>query len=262
MSTLKTKLKSSFLLIVILFISAIAFAQKPQADTLVINTAKGKVILISDSLLYFKGPNTLVLINKALEQVKDSLPKTDSLKKKPLRFPKDSLYSKILKRKRTFLLGANFGSGLMLGRIVPQWGLSLDFAPQRQDFYFKRNTIATYTFINIAVNSNWFFEKANQTVETQYLQNLFIEASFGNRINNLNPKRLRQINEFSLGVGYLIQERGNYFENNTFKLFGTIVPNGSFIGFKPEIYFTDNFKTIYPGLSLRLVLPFSNLFNP
>ena len=90
MSTLKTKLKSSFLLIVILFISAIAFAQKPQADTLVINTAKGKVILISDSLLYFKGPNTLVLINKALEQVKDSLPKTDSLKKKPLRFPKTS----------------------------------------------------------------------------------------------------------------------------------------------------------------------------
>lgn len=262
MSTLKTKLKSSFLLIVILFISIAAFAQKPQADTLVINTAKGKMILISDSLLYFKGPNTLVLINKALEQVKDSLPKTDSLKKKPLRFPKDSLYSKILKKKKTFLLGANFGSGLMLGRIVPQWGLSLDFAPQRQDFYYKRSNITSYTFINFAINSNCFFEKANQNAENQNFQNLFIEASLGNRINNLKVKKSRLINEFSFGAGYLILDRGNYFGNNTFKLFGTIVPDGSFIGFKPEVFITNNFKTIYPGLSLRLVLPTSNLFNP
>ena len=254
MSTQKTTLKNIFLIGIFLFISTVTFAQKSQADTLVINTVKGKMILISDSLAYFKNANTMVLINKALEQVKDSLPKTDSLKKKE-RLPKDSLYSKVLPSRQILAVGGNLGAGIVLGNLNPQWALSIDFATQRQDYYAKNVATPHYTFINLALTGTWFFEKPNQFVSAQHFHNIFLEASIGNRFNNFKTNGFKNMNEASFGVGYLVRERGNYFGANTFKLYVSYVPKNSFVGFKPEVFFTNNFKTVYPGISLKLVLP-------
>jgi hypothetical protein len=203
----------------------------------------------------------MVLINKALEQVKDSLPKTDSLKKKE-RLPKDLLYSKVLENKKIIALSFDLGSSVVFGKINPNWGLGIDFAPQRQDFYSKGLPRPTYSFINLGISNITFFEKANQASKTQIFNNLFIEASIGNRINNKNATGLRLLNEASIGAGYLISEKGNYFDrDNRFKLFCTIVPNGWFIGFKPEMYLTGNYKTNYMGLTLKLII-LSMQFNP
>lgn len=255
MKTLKTKL-----ILLLISVSSLVFSQNKIPDTLIVNSKAGKIILIADSIVKFKTTNVQAIINKAIDQISDSLSITDTLKKKT-KLPKDSIYYKVLKTKQTFLLQLKGGGAFAAGRFTPEFGFGIDFAPQRQDFYYKGQTQPAYTFINLSFSSFWFFEKPLNG-PTEIFQNTFIESSLGNRINTSKATGFRLIDEISFGAGYLIKSEGDYFGPNTFKVFMTLVPKNSFIGFKPELYLTNNFKSAYFGLSFRLITPASRLFKP
>lgn len=260
MSTQNLKLKITILTFILLC-SSLAICQIKYPDTLVVNSKPGKIILISDSILKFKTADVQSIINKAINKVRDSLIVTDTSRKIRPRLPKDSLYSKILKKRQMFLVQLKGGGAYTSGKFTPELGFGIDFAPQRQDFYWKRGGQASYTFINLSISSSYFFEKSSNT-ETEILLNTFLEGSFGNRINTSKINGVRLVDEFSFGLGYLVDRQGEYFGQNTTKLFFTIVPKNSFIGLKPELYFTNNFKTTYLGLSFRIITPVSKLFKP
>ena len=261
MSTQNLKLKIN-LLTFLLFCSSFAICQIKFPDTLVVNSKPGKIILISDSILKFKTADVQSIINKAINKVRDSLIVIDTTLKMRPRLPKDSLYSKILKNKQIFVLQLKGGGAYAAGRFSSELGFGIDFAPQRQSFYFKRSPFpGDYTFINLSFSSLMFFEKPING-PSEIFRNYFVEGSFGNRNNNSRANGVRLVDEFSFGVGYLVNQQGNYFGRNTTKVFLTIVPKNSFVGFKPELYLTNNFKTSYLGLSFRFITPFSKLFKP
>jgi hypothetical protein len=222
-----------------------SFAQKSNPDTLIIGTNGGKIILIGDSLQKFSKLNSNKLINEALYKIRDSL--TSEEKKAIYKQHRDSLYSRKNISKFPFRLLPVIGLGLVRDKTSPFLGLSLDFAPQRQDYYYKGGGM--YTFVNIAAVPYFTFEKDNTNKYITH-QNIFLEASLGNRINN--TKDYGSVSEFSFGIGYLIKKQGFYFGQNTFKLFGTIGIKNSFIKIKPELLLMDNFKTIFPGMGIKV----------
>lgn len=221
------------------------FAQKNNPDTLIINTKNGKIILIGDSLQKFSAFNSNEVIQKALFKVKDSL--TLEEKKALYKQHRDSLYTRHNISKFPFRLLPVVGLGLVRDKTSPFLGLSLDFAPQRLDYYYKGSGM--YTFINVAAVPYFTFEKDN-TNKYKTDHNVFLEGSLGNRINNV--KDYGKVSEFSAGIGYLIRKRGPYFESNTFKVFVTIGIKNSFIKIKPELLFADNFKTVFPGIGIKI----------
>jgi len=57
--------------------------------------------------------------------------------------------------------------------------------------------------------------------------------------------------ECTFGLGYLVGEKGGYFKNTTMKVFTDLQLN-SWVTIVPEIIFTDNFKQIFPGFTLKV----------
>lgn len=234
------------LFVLVVMVLSNSFAQKSNPDTLVINTKSGKIILIGDSLQKFSAFNSNQLINDALYKIRDSL--TLAEKKALYKQHRDSLYSRKINNKFPFRLLPVVGLGLVRDKVSPFLGLSLDFAPQRQDYYFKGSGM--YTFINIAAVSYFTFEKDNLNAYKTY-HNVFLEGSLGNRINN--AKDYGKVSEFSFGVGYLMRKNGPYFEYNMFKVFITVGIKNSFVKVKPELLFDSNFKTAFPGIGIKIL---------
>jgi hypothetical protein len=231
--------------ILLLIMLNTSYAQKANPDTLIINTKSGKIILIGDTLQKFSSFNSNQLITNALFKIKDSLSIAE--KKAIYKQHHDSLYTRHNISKFPFRLLPVVGLGLVRDKVSPFLGLSLDFAPQRQDYYYKGGWM--YTFINVAVVPYFTFERDHLDAYKTY-HNVFLEGSFGNRINN--AKGYGSVSEFSFGTGYLIRKRGTYFGSNTFKLFTTIGIKNSFVKVRPELLFTDNLKTVFPGIGIKL----------
>lgn len=222
-----------------------AFAQEQVPDTLIIGTKHGKIILVSDSLQKFNFLNSDELIKKALLQVQDSLSAAE--RKSLARKHRDTIYYKKINNTFPFRLLPVTGLGLIRDKASPFLGLSLDFAPQRQDYYFKNGSM--YTFINLATVPYFTFEKTN-TGNYRTFYNVFLEASMGNRINN--ERGYGSVSELSAGVGYLVRNDGSYFLRNTFKIFFNIGLRNSFLKVRPELFVTDNFKQAFPGIAIKI----------
>lgn len=218
------------------------FAQKTPPDTLIINTKQGQVILVSDSLKKLGALKVDDLIKKALFVMKDSL----AVQVRP-NSHRDSLYTKKIKNRPLRLLPV-FGAGMLRDKFSPLMGLSIDFAPQRQDYYFKQG--GEYTFINIAATAFFTF-KAQPGKGYQTQNNIFLEGTLGNRINNAIPNN-GNFSELSAGIGYLIHQEGDYLTKHSMKVFVNIGFKNSFIKIRPELYITDQFKNAFPGLALKL----------
>lgn len=219
-----------------------AFAQK-KPDTLVINTKNGQIILVSDSLLKFAPMPTEALIRKALYQVLDSLPNSKGLKARP-RSQNDSLYTKVIK-KRMFRVTGEFGAGLIRDKISPTTAFGIEFAPQKQDYYRKKNGM--YSFINLSAHTTYTFREEENKYRTY--RNTFLEFTLGNRMNA--ESGYKSLTELSSGVGYLIQRGGNYFERNTVKVFVNFGLPKSFIIITPECYLSKG--NVFTGLTIKLI---------
>jgi hypothetical protein len=232
-------------MIMLLFLSIGAFAQRKEKDTLIINTKAGKIILVSDSLQNFEAVGTDVLIRKSLNSIKDSLAETIAQRKK--RLWKEQ-YTYIIPEKHALRVLPAFGIGTITDKVSPFLSLSLDFGPQRQDYYFKSG--GSYSFLNLAANGFFTFTKDLQDhYDTD--KNIFLELSVGNRLNNFQDN-FGRFSEAAFGIGYLAYKEGPYFERNTFKFFVSVGLYKSFVKIKPELYFTDNFNKIFPGITLKL----------
>lgn len=235
--------KIALSILVLVSLSLNSLAQQKTPDTLIINSKAGKIILVSDSLQRFNKIGADVLIKNSLFEVRDSLSETK--KEKAIRVWKER-FTWIIPHKHNFRILPAFGIGTIREKMSPFLALSLDFAPARQDYYLKNG--GSYTFLNLAINSSFTFEKNVNDYITN--KNIFIEASMGNRLNNFN-KDFGRISEASFGFGYLAYKEGDYFKGNTFKIFATIGLYKSFIKIKPELYFTDSFSKVFPGITLK-----------
>ena len=94
-------------------------------------------------------------------------------------------------------------------------------------FFFDRNAKGDYV-----MNDNWFVNASTGSIyETNGVSWLGKEATFG--------------------IGYLFVNKGGYFKNTTMKIFTDLMLKPK-LTLVPEIIFTDNFKQIFPGFTLKI----------
>jgi len=233
----------NILIISLILLSVVhSFAQKAP-DTLVISTKNGQIILVSDSLLKFEPMQTEALIRKALYQTLNSSSNTNSWRAKA-KSKNDSLYTTVIKRK-LFRLTGEFSVGLIRDKISPAVAAGIEFSPQKQDYYRKKNGM--YSFISLSAHATSTFREEDNKYQTY--QNTFLQFTLGNRMNS--ESGYKSLSELSSGVGYLIQRSGNYFERNTFKVFINFgLPKSSII-ITPECYLFK--KSTFTGLTIKLI---------
>ena len=131
--------------------------------------------------------------------------------------------------------------------IYPGFGISLirnEFTP---DFFINLglNHMDRYE-VNVNTASFFFFERGTDKNYKVY-RNTFLNAEFLLNFSILNKK---DKNFNGLGVGYLIETKGQYFRNTTM-MFYYKRRHGLF-SVMPGIICTDDFKEVFPAITLRL----------
>lgn len=139
-------------------------------------------------------------------------------------------------------IGASMGLGLIRNEITPTADIGFTF-----EKFYRNNKYSNYDFFRVSVSPYFLFEK---NTEGSYItnDNWFINAEIG----TVYQKRTYGWvgNMVSFGVGYLYRQRGDYFQNATVKIF-TCLAITKGITILPELISTNNFKQIFPGLTLR-----------
>lgn len=92
------------------------------------------------------------------------------------------------------------------------------------------------------VSSNMVFDFGT---ESKININTFLNLGYQWEMNNKSEKR----DFMGVELGYLISKQGDLFGENTFK-FGINWSPAKLINVSPQLYITDNFKTIYPGIRI------------
>ena len=243
------------ILIIFFLLPLLASTQTILPDTLVLKTKSGdQLILISTNMNRFKTVKADSMIRLALYRMRDSLAKdpephvknADTALKTPVMRPVSLKAAK----KPLFVLQPVIGAALIKDKVSPFAGLALDFAPQRKDYDTKRWP-GMYTYLNLAAHAYYLFEHTESKTVTNTV--VFIDASIGNRMNNSKVRQSR-FDEYGFGIGYLIRNEGDYFQKNTFRLSGNLIAANSIIKVSPELYLTDNFKHVFPGISIGIRL--------
>lgn len=132
-------------------------------------------------------------------------------------------------------LTATIGAGLIRNSLSPQFNIQLHYNSKQK------------WQIGINSTSYFLFEKDSVKYYKTYM-NTFINAEFKKQgafiCDAKNPN-----NSGGLGVGYLLQKNGNYFKGNTFKIY--YIKKLSEIEILPELIITNNFKSVFPGVTIR-----------
>lgn len=137
---------------------------------------------------------------------------------------------------------ANMGMGVTRNELTPSADAGLTYLK------YVANSHTEYFFTSLYVSSLFFFERdANRTfyVHDNWFVNIVSGNSFDKEILGL---RLRGI---SVGGGYLIYGNGDYFRNTTIKIFSGLRLNSG-LTLSPEVIATNNFKQIFPGMTLKI----------
>ncbi len=280
-------MKKVVLSLTMMLFSFSAFSQT-KPDTLIIETPKKqRIILVADDLNSFKYINSDSLINLALSKVRDSLrisglsatdframskeertvyikrrndylflidgltPKERFKKNSELTHSDKSKFSKNVKSDIPFSLKFNLGGGLIRNKFSPVFEGGIVFIPQKQDYY-SLQWLPAAAFISLTANRYYTFEQTIASTSSTTFNNTFLNLSLGNRFNTKLRSNLL-LSEYEAGIGYLVERGGSYYGKNTFKLFASIVTKSKFIRLSPEIYVTDNFKEVFPGLSIKIL---------
>lgn len=137
-------------------------------------------------------------------------------------------------RNNRFLIYPGFGVGLIRNELAPAFHINIGF--NHRDRYEG----------NINTSSFFFFEKGDNSKYNIH-RNTFLNAEF---LLNFSPlsKSLRNWN--GLGVGYLIESRGGYFSETTMMLY--YKRKLRLFSITPGLIFDDNFKDVWPVISIRL----------
>jgi hypothetical protein len=86
-------------------------------------------------------------------------------------------------------------------------------------------------------------------------RNDFVYLAFGKTFDSRGIKSQEESNFLDLknwrvGLGYLVRQEGNYFQGNTYKLFFQTRIKSK-ISIMPELIFTNDFKQIYPSITIQ-----------
>jgi hypothetical protein len=132
------------------------------------------------------------------------------------------------------ILNVGVGAGLIRHSLVPSLtpGVAIRFQQKRE--------------ISLGLNMNYFFDR-NESGPYSMAVNAFVSAGFGLRIKPSQPDSRWQ----KLEVGYLVRSRGGYFDKDTFKLSYTYPIASQKVHLIPELYFSNSFRTVFPGISIR-----------
>lgn len=129
------------------------------------------------------------------------------------------------------------GVGLYRERFYPE----LTFVA---GLHFNDRFSRTNQRIKASFSSMFFTEKqAEGGYETNV--NSFVSLSYGRNFSRSDRPKWT-----SLGVGYLVHKRGDYFEGKTMKFFFESDIGSSKLNLVPEFYLTDDFKKFQYGLKL------------
>jgi hypothetical protein len=147
------------------------------------------------------------------------------------------------RKRNTFTVNVNVGAGLVRSVLAPMAEIGMQFTK-----YQIRDNIKDYDYIRISIAPYYFFDKDAQG---NYLvnDNWFLNASTGTKYARNEDEWFGK--NLTFGIGYLLIQKGGYFKNTTFKAFTDIeIMRGLTI--VPELYFTNNFKQIFPGFTLKI----------
>ena len=127
-----------------------------------------------------------------------------------------------------------FGVGLVRNELTPVFHINIGF--NRKNRYEG----------NINTSSYFFFEK-NTDSKYSIHRNTFLSAEF---LLNFSPLSRSIKNWNGVGVGYLIEARGRYFSEPAMIIY--YKRKYRFFSVMPGIVFDDNFKDVWPVISIRL----------
>jgi len=142
------------------------------------------------------------------------------------------------------ILKPTIGAGLIRNVISPTFDIQLTFNYNNK-YKFTFST-SSYFFFERDVNRDFTMYR-NTFVTLQYMFKLKAKNLIKREENNSNGK-----NSWSsgIGLGYLIESEGDYFQGTTFKIFYS-TKIGRRITFVPELIITDDFKTVFPGVTVK-----------
>ncbi len=121
-----------------------------------------------------------------------------------------------------------------------------------------RNMLAPMAELGIEVNDRWSIVSGrNSFIRASATPYFFFEKGLGNNITvndnwfaTLEFGTQKDDKRASVGIGYLFAEKGGYFQNTTGKVFAVYTLSKR-VSLCPEIIFTNNFRQVYPGVTLR-----------
>ncbi len=142
------------------------------------------------------------------------------------------------KKTSTFQLDLGIGAGLIRNTASPSIEASFSHK-HKNKWEIGINTI-TYFFFEQSI-------KANNTKDFKAYINTFLNAEF--LINGLfNNENTNKKDWKGFGLGYLIDNNGGYFKGATAKLY--FISRYKYFTIIPEIIFTDDFKSMFPGFTI------------
>ena len=138
-----------------------------------------------------------------------------------------------------FSVNLDIGAGLIRDKIgtLGELGLQYVFHQSRNDNY--RNIVC------LSVSPYLLFEK-NTAGQYGTNDNWFVNAEVGTVIKNSTSMVKREV----IGIGYLLKPNGPYFQKNTYKLYFNFTFKNDIV-IAPEVYFTDNFHSVFPGITVK-----------
>lgn len=142
---------------------------------------------------------------------------------------------------QTFAFMADIGAGLTGGKIatMAQAGVEYRWPKMRGGNYV--------TMMRASVTPYFLFDKS-ATGKLAVYDNWFVNLELGSVFREEGNDYL--LNKETVGVGYLIKPNGGYLTGTTMKAFMNF-PMKQQINICPEFIFTNNFRTIFPAVTIK-----------
>ena len=135
------------------------------------------------------------------------------------------------------ILSAGIGSGWVKNTFVSDVTLRMGISLGKKGLYKNAYFVDWNMMYDFSEsNDNKFFEL-----------NHFVSLSWDHNFSH-TPE---QDKWYGFSVGYLVKRNNDFFKDNTFRLAVNKKINDTFV-VKPELYFNDFFKNVYPGIRLSV----------
>lgn len=228
-----------FLMGLVCLLSSSAFSQElkqnpnSNKDSIIIDLpGKGTVIFVIDELDDLKKIEKVsidsIVQNLAKEYTGGNVDtaKQDSTKEKKTKFEIGLLLS--------------IGGGLVKNQLSPYLGGRVEFG-----FDFKKSSLR----FGGEVLSSYFFPTDEKK---DFMTNTFVGGFISGTSKTDSGLSQSYLNSVGIGFGYLLDDQAHLFEGNTYKASFYFESDKSMFTVIPEIYFTDSFKKIFPGIRVGM----------